>query len=124
MAEEKKHNTQLMNLNITVVALVALVAIVGLTAIVLKGRTAPAAIRSDFVGADKATSNTAGNAFHSSTNQMSDNCIYTADGAYCLIAEGGGTMGGNSDGCTYTSCDDCQLNEPKGLSQCKTLGCC
>jgi hypothetical protein len=40
MADERKRNQQLMNLNITVVALVALVAIVGLTAIVLNGRNA------------------------------------------------------------------------------------
>jgi hypothetical protein len=38
MADEKKRETRLLNLNITVVAVVALVAIVGLTAIVLNGK--------------------------------------------------------------------------------------
>jgi hypothetical protein len=65
MAEEKKRSDALLNLNITVVALVALVAIVGLTAIVLNG--APTHIASPQPGTVGVSSgsNAAGQAYYS-----------------------------------------------------------
>jgi hypothetical protein len=92
MAEEKKKSEQLMNLNITVVALVALVAIVGLAAIVLNGNVRQLATSSQLASAEQ---NTGGEVTRTAAfNRIGDDsCSYYAWGYSCPYGGGGGSSG-------------------------------